>query len=462
MLSKKNSAAYPSPYFKMTNSEDGWESDKLFLKNMLKQYTDINIKDYPAVEFTQGSMFWSHTSGIKKFLTLPITYKSFNRLYRQNNALEHVLERLILIYASQSKAKLYKMEGKVKFSILIQVDQRLHVSELLPRLHYLKSIYTQGEVLIITDKPMSYTTKSFHINPWIEVKLISQRDRSRARKMNQLLSEAKGEIIILKGDDFEMNASTIQSHLNFHAEDLSVLSVCFGMAFIKNKTIYNAWLEEKGFLFGIPFKKNTSYHKKEIDFFYAANTSMKREIFEKIGVFNDACEFDCSDDWMMWKEIKKNRCKFFHVPACDTEHIHDVSIRDRFLALVQTGWNSSHLDIDTKKTKTELDVKVKELHQALSNNLNHVKYLNQLFKKIEAICPLIGQDLYLKQVPLRDMYSLKRILVLTFKKRNLTIPNLNGIERYTKKSRMIFAIKLLYSNILIKTKDYYFKLYKLS
>jgi hypothetical protein len=432
MLSKKNSVAYPSAYLRMTNSEDGWESDKLFLKNILKQYTAINIKDYPVVEFTQGSMFWSHTSGVKKFLTLPITYKSFNRIHRQNNALEHVLERLILIYASQSKAKLYKMESKVKFSILIQTDQRVNLNEVLPRLNHLKPIHTQGEVLIITDKPIPYKMKSFHINPWIEVKLISKKDRSRARKMNRLLSEAKGEIIILKGDDFEMNDSVIQSHLNFHTEDPSIKSLCFGMAFIKDKTIYNSWLEKRGFLFGIPFKKNASYHKKEIDFFYAANTSMKREIFEKIGMFNDDCEFDCTDDWLMWKEMKKYGCHFFHVPTCDVEHIHDVSIRDRFLALVQTGWNASHLNITAKKIKADIDIKVTELHQALSNNLNHAKDLDQLFKKIEATCPLIGRDLYLKQAPLKDMYSLKRILALTFEKRNLTIPNLNGIERYIK------------------------------
>lgn len=143
---------------------------------------------------------------------------------------------------------------------------------------------------------------------------------------------------------------------------------------------------------------------------------MKREIFEKVGMFNDACEFDCTDDWLMWKEMKKYGCKFFHVPTCDVEHIHDVSIRDRFIALVQTGWNASHLNIITKKIKADLDIKVKELHRALSNNLNHAKNLDRLFKKIEAICPLIGRDLYLKQVPLRDMYSLKKILVLTFEK----------------------------------------------
>lgn len=255
MLSKKNSAAYPSEYLRMTNSEDGWESDKLFLKNILKQYTDINIKDYPAVEFTQGSMFWSHTSGIKDFLTLPITYKSFNRMHKQNNALEHVLERLILIYASQSKAKLYKMESKVKFSMLIQVDQRLSYSEVLARLNHLKSIRTQGEVLIITDKSMPNKMKSFHINPWIEVRIISKKDRSRARKMNHLLSEAKGEIIILKGDDFEINEMAIQSHLNFHTEDPSVSSLCFGMAFIKNKTIYNAWLEKRVYFLGFHLKR---------------------------------------------------------------------------------------------------------------------------------------------------------------------------------------------------------------
>ncbi len=442
LVSQKNSLAYPDQYLKMTNSEDGWESNKSFLKSMLKQYTNIRLKNYPMVEFTQGSMFWSHSTGIKKFLTLPITYQSFDRKNKKNNALEHLLERLILIYASQTRAKLYKIKNKSTFSILVQTDQRLQVSDILPRLNHLKSLHIEGEVLIITNKPVPFKIKTFRINPWITAKIISHRSPSRAVKMNHLLSGARGQIIILHADDFAMNASAIKSHLDFHTKDREIKSICFGMAFIKNKTIYNAWLEKKGFNFGIPFKKNASYDKKKFDFFYSANTSLKYEAFKTIGIFNESCEFDCVEDWLMWKDLKKNGYQFFHVPPCDVEHIHQVSIRDRFLGLIQLGWNLAHLNLASKKLDKNLDQKIRLLHQELVNASKKLTRPNELFSLIEQIAPLLGGTLYKEKTELNDMYSVKKILNHIFLKRNLSIPNFDAIEISIRKSSPINLFKL--------------------
>jgi hypothetical protein len=442
MVSQTNSLAYPDQYLKMTNSEDGWESNKSLLKSMLKQYTNIRLKDYPMVEFSQGSMFWSHSSGIKRFLTLPITHKSFGRKNKRNNALEHLLERLILIYASETQAKLYKIKNKSTFSLLVQTDQRLQILDILPRLNHLKSLHSQGEVLIITNKPLQVKTRSFHINPWIEVKIISHKSRSRAVKMNHLLSQAQGQIIILHADDFEMNASAIKSHLNFHIKNRAITSICFGMAFIKKRTIYNAWLEKKGFLFGVPFKKNTSYDIKEMDFFYAGNTSLKREVFETVGAFNESCEFDCTEDWLMGKEMKKNGYQFFHVPACDVEHVHKVSIQDRFLALTQSGWNAAHLKLSKNTLKKDLNLKIYKLHQELINTSKKLTSPKELFLLIEQMGPQLGQMLYREKIELEDMYSTKKIFTHIFSKRNLSIPDFNGIENSVRKSSLINLFRL--------------------
>ena len=109
IIREKNALIYPDYFLKLINSKDGWEDDKEYLKTMIKRYTKINLNDYPIVEYTQGSMFWSSSENIKPFLTLPITFRSFLNKPKKSNALEHVLERLILIYASQSNTKLIRI-----------------------------------------------------------------------------------------------------------------------------------------------------------------------------------------------------------------------------------------------------------------------------------------------------------------------------------------------------------------
>lgn len=108
-ICKKNALCYPAYFLTYTNSKDGWEDNKVMTKTLLKRYTKIKIEEYPVIEYVQGSMFWCQSHHIKAFLRLPVTFQSFPNKPHKNNSLEHLLERLILIYASQSKAKLYKI-----------------------------------------------------------------------------------------------------------------------------------------------------------------------------------------------------------------------------------------------------------------------------------------------------------------------------------------------------------------
>jgi hypothetical protein len=157
------------------------------------------------------------------------------------------------------------------------------VSDIEPRLEKLKSLKIPGEVLIISDKLALEKTKTFNINAWIKVTLVSFNSRSRAVKVNHLLRIAEGELIILHADDFEIKASVIKAHLDFHLHDDSIKSIYFGMSWIKHKTIFNAWLENQGTLFGYRFEENAPYEKMQFDFFYGGNTSIKAELFNNHG-----------------------------------------------------------------------------------------------------------------------------------------------------------------------------------
>jgi len=330
----------------------------------------------------------------------------------------------------------------LEFSLIIQTDQRLSISDIEPQLQNLKQLDIPGEVLIVSDKLLLKEERTFEINPQIQATLVSIKSKSRATKLNYILKIAVGKIIVLYADDFEISNSAIRAHLDFHRNEESIKSVCIGLGWIKNKTIYNAWLENKGALFGYPFKQNAPYERMKLDFFYGGNTSLKREIFKLTGLFNESCDFDCTDDWLLWLALKEHGSDFFHLPDCDVEHIHDVSINQRLIALIQSGWNMAKLNINVSVLNGDLDQKIKHLHRELYQTSKKLTNPKGLFTLIEKIGPQLGRMLFDEQVELNDMYCAKKIYAHIFLKRNLSIPDFNLIDESIRSSGPINFFRL--------------------
>jgi hypothetical protein len=128
----------------------------------------------------------------------------------------------------------------------------------------------------------------------------------------------------------------------------------------------------------------------KLDFFYGGNTSLKSEIFKLTGLFKESCEFDCTDDWLLWRTLKEHRCEFFHLPNCDVEHLHDVSIKERFIAVIQAGWNGAKLNLTENFLDEDLDQKIKQLHRELYQTSIKLTNPKGLFALIEKIGPQLG------------------------------------------------------------------------
>jgi lipopolysaccharide biosynthesis protein len=80
----------------------GWADNYVLARNFLEQYTSFLIKDFPVVEFSEGSMFWARTECLIDFLELPLNYCDFpDEPIAPDGTLAHVLERCILIFASK-------------------------------------------------------------------------------------------------------------------------------------------------------------------------------------------------------------------------------------------------------------------------------------------------------------------------------------------------------------------------
>jgi len=180
----------------------------------------------------------------------------------------------------------------------------------------------------------------------------------------------------------------------------------------------------------------------QFDFFYSGNSSIKRELLKLTGLLNERCEFDCTDDWLLWREMKEHGCKFFHVPKCDVEHIHDVSIKERLIALIQSGWNAAHLKLNENYIDENLDLKIQQLHQKFISTSKKLTHPKELFLLTEQVGPQLGRIVYEKKIKLDDMYSTTKIFEHIFLNRNLSIPDFDAIETSIRKSNFINLFRL--------------------
>ena len=336
------------------------------------------------------------------------------------------------------------------FSILITTDQRLFVADILPNLHALKKLDIKGEVLIATSHPFDTHSIPTQINPKIKVKIVSIKSHARAIKRNVLLNHASGNVIIFWADDFKLTPSIIEAHLAFHHNHHAITSICFGIGWIKYKSLYNNWLERRGYLFGLPFKEKAHYEMKLCDFFYAGNTSIKKVLLKLSGPFDPSCHFDCTDDWLMWKKLKELGCEFFHLPSCDSEHNHNVLIEERFVALIQSGWNYSNLKCHGHQPIGNLNKKIIQLQRLINHTIENIRKANlhTLFLKIEDVGFHIGYHFNKKRIEPEKLYSSKNAFETLNKIYRFDRNDFKIIENNIKNMRLLTLFKFyLYEKI---------------
>jgi len=97
----------PPDFLLMPEEPSGWGSN---LENAQKLVAlsgmDFDLqKEFPVIEFPQGSMFWARGATLRRFFTLPITEKDFPaEPIGTDGSLAHALERLFFVWGIEENA----------------------------------------------------------------------------------------------------------------------------------------------------------------------------------------------------------------------------------------------------------------------------------------------------------------------------------------------------------------------
>ncbi|PYS81246.1 MAG: hypothetical protein DMF67_17475 [Acidobacteria bacterium] len=159
----------------------------------------------------------------------------------------------------------------------------------------------------------------------------------RALALNRALEFATGDLVIFLGDDIVPPPEFAEAHLRFHREHAEAEAIGIGSAIIPPafRNPFSAWLEEGGQLFGVPFSADMTEVPEE--FFYVANASVKRELLERAGRFDERFAHHAWDDFEFGLRLRAAGMRARFVPDARADHIHNIDLCGRESAVRDAG-----------------------------------------------------------------------------------------------------------------------------
>lgn len=166
-------------------------------------------------------------------------------------------------------------------------------------------------------------------HPSMPVRLLQIEGRGRAAANNAGARAARSNLLVFVADDFIPSTTLVRAHVEFH-RCAAALAVGIGPAYFVEalrQDPFRRWLEDAGQLFGMPFRM--AANKWAGEFFYTGNASMQRSLFDEVGQFDEAFEYDMIDDFEFWLRLKRSGAYTHFLPKACAWHDHDLTLEDR-------------------------------------------------------------------------------------------------------------------------------------
>jgi len=152
----------------------------------------------------------------------------------------------------------------------------------------------------------------------------------RAAANNFGLLHTSAEIVIFLTDDFVPPRSFVGAHLRFHEAHPEPYIVGIGGGVFSaehRKNAFRRWLEDSGEQFGVSFTTGVEHFPG--NFFYVGNSSVKRELLRRAGLFDEAFPFAAWDDYEMGQRLLAQGMVSVYLPEAKAIHDHRVTLLSR-------------------------------------------------------------------------------------------------------------------------------------
>ena len=112
LLEKDAGLIFPPDFLMMREEPSGWGSNIAYAQQLLdRAHVDINLRrDFPIIEFPQGSMYWAKTAYLKPMFELDLKYEDFPpEPLGMDGSIAHGVERLLLLWGLERPEKVYQV-----------------------------------------------------------------------------------------------------------------------------------------------------------------------------------------------------------------------------------------------------------------------------------------------------------------------------------------------------------------
>ena len=186
------------------------------------------------------------------------------------------------------------------------------------------------EVIIIDDGSTDDTDRtviSFSNSSIINLRYIRQSSRGPAAARNNGIIDAKGEIILIMGDDIIASPFFLYHHIYSHRilfpnSNIAILGYSPLAGRANRPTLIQNWLNRKQMAFqNLHHMEEASYH-----YFYTCNISLKRDFLISNGLFDESYRYAAGEDTELgYRLSKKAGLKIVYNEMAVGLHVHEIS-----------------------------------------------------------------------------------------------------------------------------------------
>lgn len=177
-----------------------------------------------------------------------------------------------------------------------------------------------------------------------------QKNQGQGIARNLGVQHAKGNIIVLIGDDIIVNENFLSEHLRYHLRHAAENEAVLGLTKWHPKlhvTPFMNWLTNGSTIFGrfgghqFAYEKLEGQEEADYNFFYTSNISLKRSLLDKY-------PFDPSFSGYGWEDIElgyrlhqREGLRLYYNPEAVGYHDHmmtEASLEDRMRNIGRSAW----------------------------------------------------------------------------------------------------------------------------
>ena len=218
---------------------------------------------------------------------------------------------------------------ELPLSVVLPTYNRKETLEvLLPLLEHQSFTLDQFEVIVSDDGSTDGTQEflsQYAKNTANKIKIVlAEKNGGPAKARNSALQVASGEVIVIIGDDIEIDHNFVQQHFDWHCqhsnEGDAVLGFVTWPEAIKPSN-FMRWLNSGGRHFFFRYADFRSGHPIDCQNFYTCNISIKRSLLFQTTLFDESFPYASHEDLELGERLRlKGMNLYFEKSICGYHH----------------------------------------------------------------------------------------------------------------------------------------------